>query len=120
MDRLVAAGAEDRRAEYLLRIGIGDHRHETLRLALLHRTADSRHRPGRDQQLPAARARLGLGHADPTERRVDVECVAEDPVGDPAVGAIEQVGGDNLIVVPGCMGECAATVAVAQRPHTGG
>jgi hypothetical protein len=33
---------------------------------------------------------------DPAERRIDVERISRDPVGEPAVLAVEQVGGDDL------------------------
>ena len=35
------------------------------------------------------------------------------------VGAVEQVGGDDLEIVIGGVGECAAAVAVAHRPDAG-
>ena len=44
VDRLVAAGAEDGRAEDLARLGIDDDLHEPLRLAFLDRAADAGHR----------------------------------------------------------------------------
>jgi hypothetical protein len=49
VDRLVAAGAEDGRAEDALRVGVDDDLHETAGLALLDGAADARHRPCGDQ-----------------------------------------------------------------------
>ena len=66
-----------------------------------------------------ARARLGLGHADAAERRIDVERVGGDAVADPAALAVEQVGGDDLEIVIGGVGEGAAAVAFAERPDAG-
>ena len=60
--------------------------------------------------------RLGLGHPDAAERRIDVERVGRNAVADPPVLAVEQVGRDDLEIVVGGMRERAAAVAVAQRP----
>ena len=58
---------------------------------------------------------LRLGHAGAAERRVDEQAVGRDAVLDPALLAVEQVGGDDLEVVVGGVGERAAAVAVAHR-----
>ncbi len=60
--------------------------------------------------------RLRFGHADPAERRIDIEGIGEKAVGHLAVCALEEVRGDNLVVVVRGMGERAAAVAVAERP----
>ena len=62
-------------------------------------------------------ARLGLGHADAPERWVDVPRVAIDAVGHPPRGVVQQVAGDDLVVVVGGVGKGAAAVALAERPH---
>ncbi len=68
------------------------------------------------RSAPPARARLGLGHAGAAERRIDVERVGGDAVADPARLVVEQVRGDDLVVVVGGVGEGAAAVAIAERP----
>ena len=57
--------------------------------------------------------------ADPSERRIDVEGVGGDAVGHLAPRAVEQVGGDDLVIVVGGVGEGAAAVAVAERQCAG-
>src|SRR5262249_47747757 len=42
--------------------------------------------------------------------------IGRDPVGESPLPAVEQVGGDDLVVVVGGMGEGAAAGAVAHRP----
>ena len=57
VDRLVAAGAEDRGTQDLLRLGIDGDLHKAVGLALLDRPSDPGHRPLRREQLrPPARA----------------------------------------------------------------
>ena len=46
-----------------------------------------------------APAHLGLGHAGAAERRIDEERIGGDAVADAALIAVEQVGGDDLVVV---------------------
>ena len=119
VDDLVAADAEDGRAQDPVRLGVHQHLHEALRLALLHGAANARHRPRGDQGRAARFPDLLLGHADAGERRVDVERVAVDTVRDAARVAVQEVGGDDLVVVVGGVREGAAAVALAQRPHAG-
>ena len=60
-------GPEDRGAEDLAGLGIGDDLHEAVRLALLDRAADARHRPLADQdRRPAFRASASLMPARPS------------------------------------------------------
>ena len=120
MDRLVAFDAEERRAEDLAAVGVGQHLEKALRLAALHRAADAGHRPAADQHPAAGGAGLGLGHAAAPERRVGEERVGRQAVGDLAVGAVQQVRGDDLVVVVGGVGERAAAIALAERPDAGG
>ena len=72
---LVAADAEDRRAQDLLGLGVDDDLHEALGLALLHRAADPRHRPLAHQRLAARLADLATVMPGPAQRRIDVERV---------------------------------------------
>ena len=89
---------------------------KTARLALFHRARDARHRALRDQRLDAFALDLGGVHADAPERRVDEQAVDRHPVGPLAIGAREQVVGDDLVVVVRGVGERALAVAIAERP----
>ena len=120
VDDLVAVDSQDRRAENLLALGVDDDLHEALRLALLDRSPDLRHRAFADEDLLAGRLRRGLGHADAAERRIDEQGIGVDPVSHPAPIAVEQVGRDDLVVVVRRVRERAPPVAVprAQMPGT--
>jgi hypothetical protein len=68
VDRFVATGAEDCRAENPLRGRMDRDPDETLRLALVHRPADARHRPRAGARANARAPDLAVGHADARER----------------------------------------------------
>ena len=63
--------------------------------------------------------RFALGETGAAERRIDEEAVRRDPVGEAAWHAVEQIGGDDLEIVVGGVGESALAVAVAERPDAG-
>ena len=67
---------------------------------------------------PEARASASVMPHAP-ERRVGEERVGRQAVGHLAVAAVEQVRGDDLVVVVGGVGEGAAAVALAERPDAG-
>src|SRR3546814_7220073 len=96
VDRFVAARSEDGCAEDLSTVGISDDLHESARVALLDGAADTRHRALAHQDVLAGLARLCLAHADPAERRVDVERITGQARGNLAALAIEKIGGDDL------------------------
>ena len=89
VDGLVASGPEYRRTQDYVAVRIRDDRHEAERLVLFDGAADQRHRALADQQPVAGRLCLGLCHAHPAERRVDVERVGCDAIADLAVRAVE-------------------------------
>ena len=119
VDGFVAAGAENGGAQDLTGLGIHDGLHQPLRLALFDGAAHFAHRAATDEDRVPGGACLCFGQADATERRVDVESIGADAIAQPAVAAVEQVGRDDLEVVVRRVGECAAAVAVAQRPDAG-
>ena len=119
VDDLVALDAEQRCAEDELAFGVDQHFHEALRLAALLGSADALHRHHADESRLAARAHLRLAHADPAERRVDEERIGAQAVADAALVAVEQVVGDDLVVVVRGVRERAAAVGVAERPDAG-
>ena len=116
---LVALDAQQRRAEDAVALRIHQHLHEALRLAAFAGAAHARHRQHADQHRPARGARLGLGDADARQRRIGEQRVGRDALADAARAAVEQVGGDDLVVVVRGVGEGAARVHVAQRPDAG-
>src|SRR6516164_8587668 len=116
VNRLVAAGAENGRTKDLLRRGIGKNLHEAESLVLLDRTADTSHWTGGGKIRQAAGTHLCFGHADSPERRINEERVSKDTITDAPFIAVEQIGGDDLVIIVGGVGERAATVAVAERP----
>jgi hypothetical protein len=63
-------------------------------------------------------ASLRLRQADPPERRVHEKGIRGDAVAHASRGALEQVRGDDLVVVIGRMREGTPPVAIAQRPDS--
>ncbi len=115
MHDLVAACAEECRAENLLAVGVGDDLHEPLGLAALHGSAHLCHRTCTDQNIAAGFPRFRFRHAGPAERRVDIESVCGLAVAHAAIVAVEQVCRNDLEIVVGGMGESAFAVAIAER-----
>src|SRR5262245_29989664 len=116
VDRLIAAGAQDRGAQDLSGLCIDSDLHQSLRFAFLDGATHFGHRALPDQELAAGRSRLLLRHADTSERRVDVERVTDHALAHAAVFAVQEIRRDDLVVVIGSMGKRTATVAVAERP----
>ena len=77
------------------------------------------HGAGADEGGLAGFADFGFGEADAAERRIGVEGVDGNAVADAARIVVEEVGGDDLEVVVGGVGEGAAAVAVAEGPDAG-
>src|SRR5207302_1855659 len=57
--------------------------------------------------------------AGAAERRIDIQVIRGDAIGDAARIVIEQVSGDDLEIVVRRVGERAAPIAVAQCPNGG-
>ena len=96
--------------------GVDEHLHEAVGLALLEGARDIRHGDLADERAAGRCANFRLGHAGAAERRVGVERIGGDAIAHAPPVAVEQVGGHDLVVVVGGVGEGAAPVAVAQRP----
>src|SRR5437762_2351215 len=99
MDRFVAAGSQNRRAQDLLRLRVHQYLHEALRFALLDGAADLCHRARADESASATLADFRLRHPGPPERRVDIEAVRQDAVTDAAAIVVEKICRDNLKIV---------------------
>ena len=94
--------------------GIDDDLHQPLRLTFFDRASDASHWPLPDQRFAPRVALRSVSR----RARAAGRCRARRPnaIGDAASGAVEQVGGDDLVVVVRRVGERAFTVAVAERP----
>lgn len=71
------------------------------------------------QRLAAGRTCLALCHTNPTQQRIDKQAVIGNAVGYAARIVIEEVGGDNLAIVVGGVGEIATAIDLADRPDAG-
>src|SRR6185312_2637232 len=119
VDDLISADTEDGGAEDALAFRANQHLHETLRFAPFACTPDRFHGEGGGERRHAGGANLVLGHAGAAERRIDEEAIGEDAVGDAAVAAIEQIGGDDLVIIVRGMGESTAAIDIAHGPDLG-
>jgi hypothetical protein len=99
MDRLVAAGPEDRGTQDLPRIGIHHHLHETVRFALLYGARHSGHGTLPYQRPSSRLPHFGLRHPRAAQRQIDVQRIGLNPVADPTWIVIQNIGGDNLIII---------------------
>jgi hypothetical protein len=115
VDGLITINAENSGTENFLGVGIGHRLHETLGLTLFHCAANAGHRPGRDEDLAAALARLGFSHADAAEWRIDVERIGRHTLADLSIAAIKEIRRDDLEIIVGRVGKRAAPIAVAER-----
>jgi hypothetical protein len=118
VNRLVAARAEYGRPENPARPGVNNGLHQPVRFPLLDGAADATHGTAADEQRPSRGARLALRHADAAERRIDVERVGGHAVAHAPARAVEQVGGNDLVVVVGGVreGPAAPTAAPERAP----
>src|SRR3954464_3343433 len=116
LHRLVAAGAQERRAEDAPALLLDVNLEKALRLALFDRPRDARHWPLADARPQAGFTDLRFAHSDAPERRVGIESIDRDAIGPFASGAREQVVRDDLVIVVRGMGEGALAVSVAERP----
>jgi len=114
VDGFVAAYSEEGGAEDLVGFGVYEGLHESEAFAFFEGAVDARHGADGDEGGLAGGANLGFGEADAGERRVAVHGVAGDAVGDSARVVVEEVGGYDLEVVVGGVGEGAAAVAIAK------
>ena len=96
---LIAAHPEDRRAEDRVGVAVDHDLDEAARFAFLDRAANPRHRPNADPHAVSFGAGLGLGQADPSQRRIDVERVDRNAVTHFPLRAVEQVRGGDFVVV---------------------
>ena len=113
MDHFITVYAENRGTQYLLRLRVHRDFHELCGLAHLARPPDTGHRHFRHQGGTARGAYLRLGHAHAAPWRSDRKGIGADALADLACCAVEQVGGNDLVIVPAGVREGPATIAVA-------
>jgi len=116
MNRLIAAGSEQRRSQNFLRPRIHQNLHEPLRFALFYGSRNFGHGTLADERAAAALAHLRLRHSGASKRRVDIQPISKDAIAHPAWIIIQKVRGDNFEIVVGGVRECALAIAIAQRP----
>ena len=90
VDRLVAADAEDRRAEDRVGLAVDHDLDEAVCLALLDRAGDVGHRPFADAHGMARGARLRFAQSHAPERRIDVERVDGEAVAHLSLAPVER------------------------------
>src|SRR5271166_4351907 len=113
---LVTPGPKNGGAQDFLVVGIDQHLHEALGLALFDSAADASHRASADQCAFPAASYLLLRQTGSAERRVSVKRVRGDAVAEPAGVVVEQIRRDDLEIVIGGVRKRASAVAVAERP----
>ena len=119
VDDLVTPGPENGGTQDFLIVGIDQHLHVALGLALFDGAADAGHRASADQRRLPAASYLILRQTGSAERRINVERVSDDTVAEPAGVVAEQIRGDNLEIVIGRVRKGTSAVAVAERPDPG-
>src|SRR5579863_4059507 len=116
VDRFIAASAQQRCAENLVRVRGHNDFHKALRLPFFNGAAYFGHRSLSDQSLSAALHNFGFRHPGPAERRIDVQSVSWNPVAHAPRIVVQEVCRHNFEVVIGGVREPALAIAIAQRP----
>src|SRR5258707_9535823 len=91
MDGLVTPHSENSGAEDRVGVAVNHDFYKPLRFPLLDSAADARHRPATYADRVAFGPGLGLRHAGPAKRRIDIEGVNGNPVAHLPGRAVEQV-----------------------------
>lgn len=116
---LVAACAKERGSQDFLCVGIDQYFHEALRLAFPERAGYILHGDSTDTCAATASSDLRLSHAGSAQRRIGVERIGGNTLAHSSMLTIDQIGGDDLEIVPGRVSEAASAVAVATRSDAG-
>lgn len=119
VDDFIAACAQDRSAENLSGFRIYANLHEPLGLAFFIRTAHPAHRIFRDQSAPPGLPYSCACHTAAAKRRIDVQGIGLNPVGNAPMVCVEEIVGHNLVIVVRSVRESTAAVAVTQGPNAG-
>ena len=90
---------------------------ETLCLTFFVRAAHLAHRKLRGEGSPSRFPYLCVRQAATSQRRVNIERIGLDPVGNPAMVSVKEIVRNNLVVVVGSMRKGATPVAIAQSPY---
>src|SRR6516164_10743860 len=115
---LVTGESQEGGTKYLFAISIHQDFHEALGLASLTRATDVFHCQGRDQRGLAGLADFRFRHAHPAKWWIGVERVGSDAVAHAPRIVVEEIGRDDLEIVPRRVRERTPAIAVAHRPDT--
>src|SRR5215831_2878316 len=110
---LVTTDAENSGAQNLFALCIHEHLHKPLGFTSFASARDLSHWHLADQNLVGCSPCLSLGHADTTQRRIGEEGVDWYSVADFAICAIQEIVGDDLVIVVCGVRKRSAPVAVA-------
>jgi hypothetical protein len=106
----VTSDSQNRGAQDLFRFCIDADFDETLCLTFLVRAAHLTHRKFRGESTPSRFPYLCVRHAASPQRRVNIERIGLDPVGNPAIVSVKEIVRNNLVVVRGSMRKGTAFV----------
>jgi hypothetical protein len=115
----IASGPKNRGTQNLFGFRINRDLDETLCLTFLNGPAYSTHWVFGNECSAPRFPYFGVRHAAPAQGRVYKQTVRLDPIEDMAMIAVEEIVGNDFIVVVRGMCEGAAAVAVAQGPNAG-
>src|SRR5208283_2497325 len=99
------------RAQDFLCVSIDQDFHEALRLALFECSGHILHGDLADQCAAATCSNVRCRHAGSAQWRIGVERIGRNAITHPPMLATEQIGGDNLVIVPGSVSEGTSAVA---------
>src|SRR5208282_4109943 len=107
---------KNRSTQNLFRFGIHADFDETLGLSFFVSPAHLTHRIFHSERTTPGFPYLRVGHAATSQRRIDIQRVGLDPVGNPAMVGVKEIVRNDLVVVIGSVRKCAVAVAVPQCP----
>src|SRR5216684_7322271 len=119
MYRLVATNSQNCSAQDCVCICIYNDLHETLRLALFDRTTDVLHKPLTNANFSSRSSSFAFGTPNASQRRVDIQRIRSDPVGNASRLIVEHIRCDYFEIVICSMCERSFPIAVAECTDPG-
>ena len=117
MNRLITVKAQYGSAENLVCVTVDNDFHESLRLSKFTCAANARHLPFSDAHVETCFARGPFRQADTTERRIDENAVAFNPIRYESAVIREKICRHDLEIVVCGMCKSAAPINLTQRPN---